>query len=144
MKKTVSAAIFSGCFLVFCPSIAENGKSSVAAKKSTDYRIVDYTAINFYTNEAELTKMFPSIKCEKMPNPQIRMCKLPVAKAESISYLYFSGKLININGRTRTTMPKPPQMSCDTARAQFRICQQLSEAAFVDCLAKINAPSGCR
>lgn len=144
MNKTVSAAIFLGCFLVFSPSMAENGKSSAAAKRSVDYPIVDYTVINFDTNEAELTKMFPSIKCEQMPNPQVRMCKLPIAKTESISYLYFSGKLININGRTRTNTPKPPQMSCDTARAQFRICQQLSEDAVVDCLAKINAPPGCR
>jgi hypothetical protein len=143
MKQTVSAAFLMGCFLI-SPSIAQTGKSSPAVKKNTDYPIVDYTAINFDTNESELVKMFPSVRCEQMPNPQVRMCRLPVAKGESISYLYFSGKLININGRTRTNMAKPPQMTCDAARAQFRACQQLGEDAFVDCLAKINAPPGCR
>jgi hypothetical protein len=144
MNKTVSGAIFLG-YVFFCfPSMAESGKSGSAAKKDADYPIVDYTAISFDTSESELTKKFPYVKCEQMPNPQLRMCRLPVNKAESISYLYFSGKLININGRTTTEIPKPPQMSCDTARAQFRVCQQRSGDAFVDCLAKINAPPGCR
>ncbi|MYM26056.1 hypothetical protein GTP46_25840 [Duganella sp. FT135W] len=143
MKQTVSAIFLMSCFLI-CPSMAQTGKSSLAVKKNTDYLIVDYTAINFETNESELVKMFPSVRCEQMPNPQVRMCRLPVAKGQSISYLYFSGKLININGRTRTKMAKPPQMTCDAARAQFRACQQLGEHAFVDCLAKINAPPGCR
>jgi hypothetical protein len=144
MKKTFSAAIFLGYFLVCCPSMAESGKSRAAAKKSADYSLVDYTAISFDTSESELTKRFPSVKCTQMPNPQVRMCRLPVTKAESISYLYFSGKLININGRTRTEIPKPPQMICDTARIQFRVCQQRGGDAFVDCLAKINAPPSCR
>lgn len=143
MNKTVSAAILLGYLLICGPSMAESGKSSVAVKKNADYPIVDYRAISFDTSEYDLTKMFPSVKCERMPNRQVRMCRLPVAKGESISYLYLSGKLININGRTRTETPKPQQMSCDTARAQFRVCQQRSGDAFVDCLATINAPPNC-
>jgi len=143
MRQTVSAVSLMGCFLI-CSSMAQTGKSRPAVKKNTDYPIVNYTAINFDTNESELVKMFPSVRCEQMPNPQVRLCRLPVAKGESISYLYFSGKLININGQTRTNMAKPPQMTCDAARAQFRACQRLGKDAFVDCLAKINAPPSCR
>jgi hypothetical protein len=71
-------------------------------KQDVEYPVIDPTAINFDMSESELTEKFPSIKCEQMPNPQVRMCRLPVSKSESISFLYFSGELININGRTRT------------------------------------------
>lgn len=113
-------------------------------KQDVEYPVIDYTAINFDTSESELTKKFPRVKCEQMPNPQVRMCWLPVSKSESISYLYLSGKLININGHTRTEIPKPPQVSCQLAKSQFRACQERSGDDFVDCLARINAPPGCR
>ncbi len=62
---------------------------------------IDPTAISFDTSESELTKKFPAVECKQMPNPKVRMCRLQASESESISYLYFSGKLININGRTR-------------------------------------------
>ena len=113
-------------------------------EKDVEYPVIDYTAISFDMSESELTKKFPRVKCEQMPNPKVRMCRLPVSKSESISYLYLSGKLININGRTRTENSKPPQVSCQKAKSQFRACQEKSGDDFVDCLARINAPPGCR
>lgn len=113
-------------------------------KQDVEYPVIDYTAINFDMRESELTNKFPRVKCEQMPNPQVRMCRLPVSKSESISFLYLSGKLININGRTRTNISKPPQVSCQEAKVMFRACLELSGDDFVDCLARINAPPGCR
>ena len=152
MNKIISALICAACLLAALPAIAQREgatpekKQTEAAKKkqNIEYPVVDYTAINFDTSESELTKRFPSVKCEQMPNPQVRMCWLAVSKSESISYLYFSGKLININGRTRTEIPKPPLVTCEVAKTQFRACQQRSGDEFVDCLARINAPPGCR
>jgi len=127
-------------------TLTKTPASTSAEKKKRDieYPVIDYTAINFDTSESQLMKKFPGVKCEQMPNPQIRMCRLPVSKSESISYLFFSGNLININGRTRTEIPKPPQVSCEMAKTQFRACQERSGDSFVDCLARLNAPPGCR
>ena len=152
MIKNMSALIGAACLFVAYPAMAERDavtphkkKTEVEKKKQDiEYSVIDYTAINFDTSESELKKKFPSVKCEQMPNPQVRMCSLPITKSESISYLYFSGKLININGRTRTEVPKPPQVTCQMAKTQFRACQQRSGDDFVDCLARINAPPGCR
>jgi len=152
MNKIIGALISAACLLVVFPAIAQREgatpekKQMEAAKKkqNIEYPVVDYTAINFDTSESELTKRFPSVKCEQMPNPQVKMCRLAVSKSESISYLYFSGKLININGRTRTEIPKPPLATCEVAKTQFRACQQRIGDEFVDCLARINAPPGCR
>lgn len=60
-----------------------------------------HTTVNFDTSESELKKKFPNVTCEQMPNPEVRMCTLAVENAESISYLFYSDKLININGRTK-------------------------------------------
>jgi len=152
MKNVLGALIGIVCLLVAFPATAqregatpERKQTEVTKKKQNiEYPVIDYTAINFDTSESELTKRFPSVKCEQMPNPQVRMCRLPVNKSESISYLYFSGKLININGRTRTEVTKPPLVTCEVAKTKFRACQQRSGDDFVDCLASINAPAGCR
>ena len=151
MNRIARALIGATCLLLVFPAIAGDGVTppkkqteGVKKKQGAEYPVVDYTAINFDTSESALTKMFPSVTCEQMPNPQVRMCRLPVNKSESISYLFFSGKLININGRTRTEIPKPPLVTCEAAKAQFRACQQRSGDSFVDCLAGINAPPGCR
>ena len=74
---------------------------TVNKKQQVVHSINDYTAISFDTSESELIKKFPRVKCEQMANPQVRMCTLPVNKSERITYMYFSGKLININGRTK-------------------------------------------
>lgn len=119
-------------------------KSVLKKEPVIEYPVIDYTAISFETNESALTQKFPAVKCEQMPNPQVRMCRLKASKSESISYLYFSGKLININGRTRTETPRPPLVTCEVAKARFLACQQRSGDDFVNCLVGINAPSGCR
>jgi len=126
--------------------ISQQKKQKGAIKKETpiDFPVIDYTAISFDTSESALTQKFPATKCEQMPNPQVRMCRLQASKSESISYLYFSGKLININGRTRTETPRPSPVTCEVAKTRFLACQQRSGDAFVDCVANINAPPGCR
>jgi len=73
----------------------------VSKKHEVVQSVTDYTAISFDTSESELRKKFPRVKCEQMPNPQVRMCTLPVNKSKNITYMYYSGKLININGRTK-------------------------------------------
>lgn len=57
--------------------------------------------INFDSSEAQLMALAPSVKCEQMPNPEVRMCRFQTGNAENISFLFYSNKLININGRTK-------------------------------------------
>lgn len=60
-----------------------------------------YVDVTFEMSESALTAAHPEVKCKQMPNPVVRMCHGKGSVGQDISFLFYSGKLININGHTQ-------------------------------------------
>lgn len=61
-----------------------------------------YVDVTFATSEPALTNAHPEVTCKQMPNPVVRMCHGKGSSGEDVSSLFYSRKLININGHTQS------------------------------------------
>jgi len=60
-----------------------------------------YADVNFDMSEATLKAAHPEVICEQMGNPLVKMCHGKGSEGQDVSFLFHSGKLININGKTQ-------------------------------------------
>ena len=59
-----------------------------------------YADVTFDTSESKLKALHPEVLCKQMPNPEVRMCRSKGGEDQEVTFLFYSGKLINIDGKT--------------------------------------------
>lgn len=59
-----------------------------------------YADVTFDTSESKLKALHLEVLCKQMPNPEVRMCRSKGSEGQEVTFLFYSGKLININGKT--------------------------------------------
>lgn len=60
-----------------------------------------YVDVTFEMSESTLTAAHPEVTCKQMANPVVRMCHGKGSAGQDISFLFYSSRLININGHTQ-------------------------------------------
>lgn len=119
-------------------------KNQIAKREELSSRN-GFATIELGASMDKFLAVYPAARCQRMPNPRIGMCTVPVGygygNSPESSYVFVDDVLTNMNGVYRAS--NSPRSDCSTAQAKFRVCKEYSGDRFVDCLASINAPPGC-